>query len=62
MDEPTANPFIVALLFVLRCLVPLGLMLGLSYLLRRLGWITSPPPPPNGNGETHAAQRKRPSA
>jgi hypothetical protein len=42
---------------VLRCVVPLLLMLGVSYLLKRLGLITPPPPPPpdrdngdNGNG------------
>jgi hypothetical protein len=62
MQEGTEGPiFLVeALLFVLRCLVPLLLMLGVSYLLKRLGLITPPPPPPpdrdngdnghNGNG------------
>lgn len=48
-----ANPLIIALLFVLRCLVPLAIMLGISYLLRRYGLITAPIPPPkeldNGN-------------
>ena len=62
MDESGANPIIVALLFLLRCLVPLAIMLGVSYLLRRLGWITTPPPPPEGNGEaTPAAPRRPPS-
>jgi hypothetical protein len=45
------------LLFVLRCLVPLLLMLGLSYLLKRMGLIKPPPPPPadrdNGNNKTN---------
>jgi hypothetical protein len=56
MQEGTESPVVVieALLFVLRCVVPLLLMLGVSYLLKRLGLITPPPPPPpdrdNGNG------------
>jgi len=44
LDEGGANPVIVALLFVVRCLVPLALMLGVSFLLRRLGLIRVPPP------------------
>ncbi len=61
MQEATEGPiFLVeALLFVLRCLVPLLLMLGVSYLLKRLGLISPPPAPPpdrsnghDGNGET----------
>jgi len=55
MDEQVANPLIVAVLFVLRCLGPVAIILGISYLLRRLGWITEPPaPPPSGNGEAAA--------
>jgi len=63
MQEGTEGPIflIEALLFVLRCLVPLLLMLGLSYLLKRLGLIKPPPPPPadrdngnhNGNNKTN---------
>ena len=50
MQEGTEGPIflIEALLFVLRCLVPLALMLGLSYLLKRMGLIKPPPPPPPG--------------
>jgi hypothetical protein len=59
MQEGTEGPVVLieAVLFVLRCLVPLLLMLGVSYLLKRLGLITPPPPSPpdrdngdNGNG------------
>ena len=58
MDEPAANPIIVALLFVLRCVVPLAIMLGISYLLRRLGWITEPPAPPvNSDADPTAPKR-----
>ena len=57
MQEATEGPiFLVeALLFVLRCLVPLLLMLGVSYLLKRLGLISPPPPPPpdRDNGNNH---------
>jgi hypothetical protein len=54
MDKVDLNPIYIALLYVLRCLVPLGIMLGLSYLLRRLGLIKKPPPPPeNWNGDNN---------
>lgn len=41
------NSVFVALLFILRCLVPLLILLGISYLLRRLGLVVveSPEPP-----------------
>lgn len=48
MDKATANPFLVALLFGVRCLIPLLVMLSVSYLLRKLGLIREPPPPPPG--------------
>lgn len=46
MEQNTANPLIITLLFVARCLVPLIIMLGISYVLKRLGLIQEPPPPP----------------
>ncbi|MCJ7511727.1 MAG: hypothetical protein MUO23_02000 [Anaerolineales bacterium] len=46
LAESGANPLIVLLLFLLRCLVPLALMLGLSFVLRRFGLITEPAQPP----------------
>ena len=56
MDKATANPLLVGLFFVLRCLVPLFIMLGISYLLRRLGLIQPPSEPPAGweNGNNGA--------
>ena len=51
MDDLQANPIIIGLLFVLRCLVPLLIMLAISYLLRRFGLITETPPPPNNGSE-----------
>ena len=57
MQEATEGPIFLVevLLFVLRCLVPLLLMLGVSYLLKRLGLISPPPPPPpdRDNGNNH---------
>lgn len=46
MNDTNASPLIVPLLFVLRCLIPLLILFGVSYLLRRLGLITEPPPEP----------------
>lgn len=55
MDE--VNPIIIALMFLLRCLVPLAIMLGISYLLRHYGLISPAPAPPpdldNGNNEIY---------
>ncbi|MCX6067983.1 MAG: hypothetical protein NT121_19880 [Chloroflexi bacterium] len=47
MSETVANPVFVALLFILRCLVPLAILFGISYLLRRMGWVVieNPEPP-----------------
>ena len=67
MQEGTEGPVVLieTVLFVLRCLVPLLLMLGVSYLLKRFGLISPPPPPPpdrdnennhdksNGGGVAH---------
>lgn len=47
MSENPANPVFVALLFVLRCLVPLAVLFGISYLLRRLGLVAETPEPPS---------------
>ena len=46
MDNSPTNPLYVTLFFVLRCLVPLGIMLGISYLLKKLGLVSKPPTPP----------------
>ena len=54
-DGPT-NPLIVALLFVLRCMIPLFLMLAFSALLKKLGVISqTPSEPENGdhNSDEH---------
>jgi hypothetical protein len=46
MNEPSANPFFVVLLFILRCLVPLAILFGVSYLLRRMGLVAIESPEP----------------
>lgn len=46
MNEPSANSFFVVLLFILRCLVPLAVLFGISYLLRRMGLVTIEAPEP----------------
>jgi len=46
MNEPSANPFFVVLLFILRCLVPLAILFGISYLLRRMGLVAIEAPEP----------------
>ncbi len=60
MQQGTEGPIflIEAVLFVLRCLVPLLLMLGVSYLLKRLGLITPPPPPPPDQNNGHNGNHK----
>ncbi len=58
MDEPSTNQFFVALLFVLRCLVPLAVLFGISYLLRKMGLVAveAPEPPDGGNDEKGQAE------
>jgi hypothetical protein len=51
MSNPETNPLFVVLFFILRCLVPLAIMLGISYLLRRFGFIAEPPRPPDDSEE-----------
>jgi len=57
MNEPSTNPIFVALLFILRCLVPLGVLFGISYLLRRFGLVTidNPEPPDDREEENEGS-------
>jgi hypothetical protein len=48
MNEPSANPAFVFFLFILRCLIPIAVLLGISYLLRMLGLVA---PSPESNDE-----------
>jgi hypothetical protein len=53
MDQVNLNPLYIIFLYILRCLVPLGIMLGISYLLRRLGLIKETPTPPEDLDDDH---------
>ena len=46
MNEPSAPSFFVVLLFILRCFVPLAILFGVSYLLRRMGLVAFESPEP----------------
>jgi hypothetical protein len=52
MNDISANPVFVALLFILRCIVPLAILFGISYLLRKMGLVAteSPEPPDDSDG------------
>ncbi len=45
MGEAAANPVYIGLLCIARCLVPLAILFGVSYLLRRFGLIAKPTQP-----------------
>jgi hypothetical protein len=51
MNDTASSPLIVPLLCVLRCLVPVLILFGISYLLRRFGFITESPPEPKEKEE-----------
>lgn len=53
MNDTSANPIFVALLFILRCVVPLAILFGISYLLRKMGLVVveAPEPPDESIGE-----------
>ena len=40
MNDSSSGPLIIALLFILRCLIPLAILFGISYLLQRWGLVT----------------------
>ena len=58
MINTPANPFLVGLLFLLRCLIPLLLLVGVSYLLRKLGLVAGTEGEPSRGGKSG----KKPSA
>ncbi|MDO9301664.1 MAG: hypothetical protein Q7T89_09785 [Anaerolineales bacterium] len=52
MNDPSANPFFVALLCILRCVVPLAILFWISYLLHKMGLVAiEAPEPPNDRDE-----------
>jgi len=54
MSSSLDSPLLVILLFILRCLVPLLILLGISYLLRKLGLVSGTDKhPPRDQGNKH---------
>lgn len=52
MNDTSANPIFVALLFILRCIIPLAVLFGISYLLRKMGLVAAESPePPDDRAE-----------
>jgi len=43
MENADPNPVFIGLFFIIRCLVPLIILFGISYLLRRLGLVADQP-------------------
>jgi len=39
MNDSSTGPIVIGFLFILRCLIPLGILFGISYLLQRLGLV-----------------------
>ena len=64
MNETAANPVFVALLFILRCLVPLAILFGISYLLRKFGLVVieNPEPPEEPDEEDEISEENRKEA
>ena len=46
MNDTSTSSFFVVLLFILRCIVPLAILFGISYLLRRMGLVAIETPEP----------------
>jgi len=46
MDNSDPGPIVLLGFFILRCILPVLFLLGISYILRRLGFISKSPPPP----------------
>lgn len=41
MNDSSTGPLIVGMLFIVRCLIPLGILFGISYLLQHFGLVES---------------------
>jgi hypothetical protein len=56
MNDAPVSPVIMALLFILRCLIPLAILFGVSYLLRRLGLVAVEAPEAPDESEQEESQ------
>jgi hypothetical protein len=61
MNDTSANPIFVALLFILRCVVPLAILFGISYLLRKMGLVAVEAPEPPDESSSGAAEPTSPN-
>jgi len=52
MDKSDPGPIFLLIFFILRCVLPVLFLIGISYILRRLGFISKSPPPPPEQEET----------
>lgn len=57
MDEQNATPLVIAFFFVIRCLVPLIIMLGISFILKKAGLISDTPKRPEEHREDNAGSQ-----
>jgi hypothetical protein len=57
MEELSASPIVVPLLFLLRCVLPLAVLILISYLLRKGGWIVGS----NNNQHEEGSEGNSPS-
>ena len=51
MNDTSTSSCFVVLLFILRCIVPLAILFGISYLLRRMGLVAIETPEPYEKSE-----------
>jgi hypothetical protein len=54
--NPDVNALIVLVFCLVRCLVPVALLLGATYLLKRLGWLPAEPQDEDSAGVTGRTQ------
>lgn len=50
--ENATNPIVIVFFYLIRCVIPLLIMLGISYILQKIGLISNPPSQP---GKTNSA-------
>lgn len=48
--EDATNPFVIVFFYIIRCGLPLLIMLGISYLLRKFGLLPESPAPKKKQG------------
>jgi len=56
MDHNSVSPFFVILFFILRCVVPLLILMAISYLLRKFGLVAEPHKRSPKDQSTHTHQ------